>query len=131
MSSTAQYPSVTCVVCNQLMTHHRCMEPVKKGLLVIAVVGVVCGKPICGPCNYQHGNEGIFRCPVHSVSDVSSDDDSVAGNKEDAAVILSGKSQITKSGTSGYLAISTNSFATSNIQSFTKESICPNEISLQ
>jgi hypothetical protein len=101
MSSTAQYPSVTCVVCNQLMTHHRCMQPVKKGLLVIAVVGVVCGKPICGPCNYQHGNEGIFRCPVHSVSDVSSDDDSVAGNKEDAAVILSGKSQITKSGTSG------------------------------
>ena len=77
------------------------MQPVKKGLLVIAVVGVVCGKPICGPCNYQHGNEGIFRCPVHSVSDVSSDDDSVAGNKEDAAVILSGKSQITKSGTSG------------------------------
>jgi hypothetical protein len=52
-------------------------------LLVIEVVGTVCGKPICGPCNFQHGNEGVFRCPVHStVTDESSDDEVVQIEKE-------------------------------------------------
>ena len=66
------YDSIICAVCNLIMTNHRCLQPVKKGLLVLHVVGHVCGKAVCGPCNFRHGNEGIFRCPVHSISD---DDD--------------------------------------------------------
>jgi len=71
------------------MTNHRCLHPVKKGLLVIEVIGTVCGRPVCGPCNFKHGNEAVFRCPVHSISDVSSSDESSlyksrwnCGNKE-------------------------------------------------
>jgi len=43
---------------------------------VIEVIGTVCGRPVCGPCNFKHGNEAVFRCPVHSISDVSSSDES-------------------------------------------------------
>lgn len=69
MSSAAGHPSVLCCVCTTMMTNHRCLQPVKTGLLMVEVIGAVCGRPVCGPCNFRHGNEGIFRCPVHSISD--------------------------------------------------------------
>jgi hypothetical protein len=31
-----------------------------------------CGNPVCGPCNFRHGNKNVFWCPAHSVSDESS-----------------------------------------------------------
>jgi len=71
-------------------THHRCLHPEKSGLLVIEVIGTVCGKAVCGPCNYDHGNEGLFRCPKHSVTDDDSSTDSFVQEgrgKENVAVI--------------------------------------------
>jgi len=55
------------------------------------MIGTVCGRPICGPCNFKQGNETIFRCPLHSVSD----DDSSLGSldskksKKESAVAVS------------------------------------------
>jgi hypothetical protein len=76
MSDSLGYPSVLCVVCARMKTSHRCLQPVAKGLLVLEMIGTVCGRPICGPCNFKQGNETIFRCPLHSVSD----DDSSLGS---------------------------------------------------
>ena len=76
MSGSLGYPSVLCVVCARMRTSHRCLQPVAKGLLVLEMIGTVCGRPICGPCNFKQGNETIFICPLHSVSD----DDSSLGS---------------------------------------------------
>ena len=76
MSDSLGYPSVLCVVCARMKTSHRCLQPVAKGLLVLEMIGTVCGRPICGPCNFKQGNVTIFRCPLHSVSD----DDSSLGS---------------------------------------------------
>jgi hypothetical protein len=57
---------------------------------VIEVIGTVCGKAVCGPCNYEHGNEEVFRCPKHSVTDDDSSMDSVVKEgrgKENVAVV--------------------------------------------
>jgi hypothetical protein len=90
MPNIEGYSSAPCSVCHTVMTNHRCLHPVKRGLIVLEVIGRVCGKPVCGPCNFRHGNKNVFRCPVHSVSDESSmqtsEEDDVAG-KENIPVV--------------------------------------------
>jgi hypothetical protein len=80
MSATGVHASALCTVCNSMTTNHRFLHPMKRGLLVIEVIGRVCGNPICGPCNFQDGNEGVFRCPLHSVTDDSGSEDSEEGD---------------------------------------------------
>lgn len=88
MSSAVTYPSVLCSVCGKVMTTHRCLHPAKRGLLILEVIGTVCGRPVCGPCNYEHGNETLFRCPSHSaITDESSEESVVEMDKENVAVI--------------------------------------------
>jgi hypothetical protein len=101
MSSEVGHSSVLCAVCRVIKTNHRCMEPVKRGLLMVDVIGYVCGRPVCGPCNFKHGNESLFRCPMHStVSDESSDESVTSANKENvgdkgnAAVVSSSIQQV-------------------------------------
>lgn len=51
------------------------------------------GKPVCGPCNFRHVNENVFRCPVHSVSVEScmgsSNEDELEGKDNVPAVMPS------------------------------------------
>jgi hypothetical protein len=83
--------SAHCSVCHTVMTNNCCLHPVKRGLIVLEVIGSVCGEPVCGPCDFRHGNKNMFRCPVHSVSDESSmqtfKEDELAG-KENVPVAV-------------------------------------------
>jgi hypothetical protein len=79
MSATGVHASALCAACNSMTTNHRCLHPMKRRLLVAEVIGRVRGNPICGPCNFRHGNEGVFRCPLHSMMDESGSEDSEEG----------------------------------------------------
>jgi hypothetical protein len=68
MSSAVTYPSVLCSVCGKVMTT---LHPAKRGLLILEVIGTVCGRPICGPCNYEHGKESVVEMDKENVAVIS------------------------------------------------------------
>jgi len=91
MSALGIHASALCAVCNTLPTNHRCLHPTKRGLLEVNAIGKVCGKAICGPCNFNHGNEGVYRCPLHSVldDDASEDLEEKQGNDKENVPVFS------------------------------------------
>jgi hypothetical protein len=91
MSALGIHASALCAVCNTTPTNHRCLHPMKRGLLEVNVIGKVCGKAICGPCNIHHGNEGVYQCPLHSTLDdnASEDLEEEQGNDKENVPVIS------------------------------------------
>jgi hypothetical protein len=91
MAALGFHASALCAVCNTMPTNHRCLHLMKRGLLKVNVIGKVCRKVICGPCNFHHSNKGVYRCPLHSAldDDASEDSEEEQGNDKENVPVIS------------------------------------------
>jgi hypothetical protein len=63
---TGLFPVVFCALCQVVRTQHRCLAVVTRGGVRYGQQ-VVCGLPICGPCNASYNDEEhITRCEEHT-----------------------------------------------------------------
>ena len=68
---TGAFTQIICGCCSELPTQHRCLAIVTTGGVLYGVQGGrVCGYPVCSPCSFKFGNEGIIRCRFHSSASV-------------------------------------------------------------
>jgi hypothetical protein len=64
---TGAFTQKICGCCSELPTQHRCLAIVTTGGVLYGVQGGrVCGYPVCSPCSFKFGNEGVIRCRFHS-----------------------------------------------------------------